>query len=349
MEKYKVAVVGASGYSGLELLKIILRHPAIRCEAVVVSELKREQKLADIHPALRGLTEIDAIAVPPAGLAGMDLDTVFLCTPNEVSHEWAPVLVSRAIRVIDLSGSFRLATRAAYPQWYGFEHAAPELLGEAVYGLSEWDAEKIRGARLVANPGCYATSVLLALLPLAARLDPASEIFCDAKSGVTGAGRKPRLDLQFGEVSENFRPYSPVSHRHVPEICQRLGLPIERLTFVPHLLPISRGILSTLYVKLRQTAGQEEIVSDYRDRYRASPFVRVLEGNRLPETLAVAHSNFCDLACRVTQGGRSAILFSAIDNLGKGAAGQAVQNFNLMHGLDQATGLGGKVCCAADH
>jgi N-acetyl-gamma-glutamyl-phosphate reductase len=349
MERYKVAVVGASGYSGLELLKIILRHPAICCEAVVVSERKREQKIADIHPALRGLTDADVVAPAAAELAEMSLDTAFLCTPNEVSHEWVPVLLSRGIRVIDLSGSFRLASSASYPRWYGFAHAAPELLGEAVYGLSEWDAAKIRNARLVANPGCYATSALLALLPLAGLLDPVAEIFCDAKSGVTGAGRKPRLDLQFGEVSENFRPYSPVSHRHVPEICQRLCWEIERFTFVPHLLPISRGILSTLYVRLRHAVSQMEIESEYRTCYKASPFVRVLGGSRLPETLAVAHTNFCDLACRVPPGGRSAILFSAIDNLGKGAAGQAVQNFNLMHGLDPATGLGGKVSGAADN
>jgi N-acetyl-gamma-glutamyl-phosphate reductase len=348
MGKYKVAVVGGSGYSGLELLKILLRHPAARCEAVVVSELKREQKLSDIHPSLRGLTEAKCLAAPPEAVAEMGLDTVFLCTPNEVSHEWVPVLHSRGLRVIDLSGSFRLSDGASYPRWYGYTHAAPELLSSAVYGLSEWDAEAIRGARLIANPGCYATSALLALLPVANRLDPDAEIFCDAKSGVTGAGRKPKLDLLFGEVAENFRPYSPVSHRHVPEICQRLGWRIEQFTFVPHLLPISRGILSTLYVSFRQAVTQAEIESDLLSCYRSRPFLRILHGGRLPETLAVANTNFCDLACRVTSSGRSAILFSAIDNLGKGAAGQAVQNFNLMHGLDETTGLGGKVTIAAD-
>ncbi len=349
MQTYRTAVVGASGYAGLELLNIILAHPAIRCEAAVIAASEREAKLSDIHPCLRGLSDLDCLALPPEAVARSGFDTVFLCTPNEVSHEWVPALVSGGARVIDLSGSFRLSNAASYPKWYGFEHRAPDLLRSAVYGLAEWDAERIREARLIANPGCYATSVLLALLPLLDLIDTGSEIFCDAKSGVTGAGRQPKLELQFGEVSGNFRPDNPISHRHVPEICQRLGWDIDHFTFVPHLLPTNRGMLSTLYVRLRKAASQHDIESEYRRCYRSSPFVRVLQGGRLPQTLAVSHSNFCDLACRVTPGGRSAVLFSAIDNLGKGAAGQAVQNYTLMHGLDQTIGLVGKVSLADDN
>jgi N-acetyl-gamma-glutamyl-phosphate reductase len=260
-----------------------------------------------------------------------------------------PSFVARGIRVIDFSGSFRLKHPAGYPAWYGFEHHAPDLLEEGVYGLSEWKADLIARARLVANPGCYATSVLLALIPLlhGGLLDPTSEICCDAKSGVTGAGRKAALDLLFGEVSENFRPYSPVVHRHVPEICQELEWKIDQFTFVPHLLPLTRGILSTLYVSFRRPVAPAEIESEYRRCYDNRPFIRLLGDSRLPEVRAVAGTNFCDLAWRLTSGGRRAVIFSAIDNLIKGAAGQAVQNFNLMHGLEESLGLTGRTTLAA--
>ena len=339
--RFRVGVVGVSGYSGLELMKIVLRHPAMECLAVMASEATGEKPLGEIHPQLREVSSLKSMPQDPVRLAALGLDTVFLCTPNEVSYELAPKLLDYGMRVIDLSGSFRLRDVASYSPWYGFHHDAPQLLGLAVYGLSEWNGARLGAARLVANPGCYPTSVLLALLPLvkAGMLEPGSEIFCDAKSGVTGAGRSARVDLLFSEVAENFRPYSPINHRHAPEICQELGWDLANFTFVPHLLPVNRGMLSTLYLEFHHPVSSEELEAQYRRRYAGHPFVRVLGGTRLPELRAVNHTNFCDIGWRLTGGGRRAVLFSALDNLIKGAAGQAVQNFNLMHGLEETLGL----------
>ena len=339
--KYSVAVFGVSGYSGLELMRIMLRHPAMRCAAVMASEATGARLLADIHPQLRGLTGL-VTQVPDAGrLSSAAVDTVFLCTPNESSHELAPRLLASGMRVIDFSGSFRLRDAGLYREWYGFDHAAPELLGEAVYGLPEWNAASIRCARLLANPGCYPTSVLLALLPLtrAGLVAESSEIICDSKSGVTGAGRSARTDLLFPEVSGSFRAYNPLRHRHAPEMCQELQWAPGHFTFVPHLLPVNRGILSTIYVSLAEPQTSGDIAELFHRCYGNHPFVRILGDSGLPELRAVNHTNFCDIAWRLSAGGRRAVLFSAIDNLVKGAAGQAVQNFNLMHGLAETTGL----------
>jgi N-acetyl-gamma-glutamyl-phosphate reductase len=250
-------------------------------------------------------------------------------------------LLDAGLRVVDLSGSFRLRDVESYSPWYGFHHDAPQLLRLAVYGLAEWNGARLRSARLVANPGCYPTSVLLPLLPLVkgGMLEPGSDIFCDSKSGVTGAGRGARVDLLFAEVAENFRPYSPLSHRHAPEICQELGWDLASFAFVPHLLPVNRGILSTMYLTFHQPVSSEELEAEYRKRYDGRRFVRVLGSGRLPELRAVNHTNFCDIGWRMTNGGRRAVVFSALDNLIKGAAGQAVQNFNLMHGLEEQVGL----------
>jgi N-acetyl-gamma-glutamyl-phosphate reductase len=339
--RIRVAIIGVSGYSGLELAKIILGHPAMECAAVVASEAKTGQPLPDIHPELRGLSDLVCQAPDMARLADAGCQTVFLCTPNEISHSLVPEILDRAMKVIDLSGSFRLRDASLYNSWYGFGHEAPGLLAEAAYGLPEWHGDSIRGARLVANPGCYPTSALLALLPLAraGALAQGSEIICDSKSGVTGAGRSLRTDLLFGEVAENFRAYSPITHRHVPEICQELGVEFDRFSFVPHLLPVKRGILSTIYVRFEQPQSAAGLDNLYRERYRNCPFVRILGSSRLPELKAVNNSNFCDIGWRLTAGGRRAVLFSAIDNLVKGAAGQAVQNFNILHGLAETLGL----------
>jgi len=339
--KKRVGVLGVSGYSGLELMRLILRHPAMDCISVMASETTGRKPLAEIHPQLRGLSELTTEHVDPMGLAAADCDTIFLCTPNEVSHRMVPLLLESGMRVVDLSGSFRLRDASLYASWYGFSHEEPGLLGEAAYGLTEWSGDAVRKARLVANPGCYPTSVLLGLLPLvhAGLLAPGSDIICDAKSGVTGAGRSGRPDLMFSEVAESFRPYSPVRHRHAPEICQELGWDSDRLVFVPHLLPVNRGILSTMYVNLRRPATAEELAGVYLRHYEHTPFIRLLGSSALPELRAVNYSNFCDIAWRLTSGGRSAVVFSAIDNLIKGAAGQAVQNFNLMNGLNETVGL----------
>jgi N-acetyl-gamma-glutamyl-phosphate reductase len=245
------------------------------------------------------------------------------------------------MRVIDLSGSFRLKNVASYPSWYGFDHTNQDLLNSAVYGLPEWNVKAIESARLIANPGCYPTSVILALLPLirAGMLETGSDIVCDSKSGVTGAGRGVKPELMFSEVAENFRPYSPVTHRHAPEMCQELGWDVNNFTFVPHLLPIKRGIISTIYVQFQRQVSSAEIEAEYRKRYENRPFVRLLGSTKLPEVRAVSGTNFCDIGWRLTNGGRRAVIFSAIDNLVKGASGQAIQNFNLMHGLDETTGL----------
>ncbi|MBP1608897.1 MAG: N-acetyl-gamma-glutamyl-phosphate reductase, partial [Acidobacteria bacterium] len=339
--KYRVAVIGITGYSGLEMIERVLRHHAMECVAVMASETTGEKALADIHPQLRSLTDLHCVPMDAERLAELKVDTAFLCTPNEVSYELVPLILARGIRVVDLSGSFRLKDIGDYSSWYGFSHHAPELLDLAIYGLSEWNAKVISKARLIANPGCYPTSVLLALLPLvkAGLLGPGSDIFCDSKSGVTGAGRKAKLDMLFGEVGENFRPYSPISHRHAPEMCQELGWDLNNFTFVPHLLPVQRGILSTMYVSFGHPVSSAEIEKEYEKRYAQHPFVRLLGSSRLPELKAVNHTNFCDISWRLTFGGRRAVIFSAIDNLIKGAAGQAVQNFNLMHDLPETEGL----------
>jgi len=339
--KIRVAAVGVTGYSGLELMRVILRHPAMECAAVMASETTGERPLGEIHPQLRGLSNLVCTPQDPERLASLDVDTAFLCTPNEVSYELAPKLLAHGIRVVDFSGSFRLRDAISYPSWYGFKHDEPDLLRQAVYGLAEWNGKAIAGARLVANPGCYPTSVLLPLLPLvkADLVAPGSDIICDSKSGVTGAGRGARLDVLFAEVSENFRPYSPVAHRHAPEICQELEWDLSNFTFVPHLLPVNRGILSTMYLAFQRAVSSQELQGEYERRYRSRPFVRVLGATRLPELRAVKDSNFCDIAWRLTHNGTRAVIFSAIDNLVKGAAGQAVQNFNLMHGLDESVAL----------
>ncbi len=338
---HRIAVVGVSGYSGLELIQIALDHPAMECVAAMASDATGRKPLDAIHPILRGRTTLHCQVQNPAVLADLGVETAFLCTPNEVSLALAPSLLERGIGVIDLSGAFRLRDAESYSSWYGFQHGSPAWLGKAVYGLSEWNASAIADARIVANPGCYPTSILLALLPLVhcGLLEPGSDIIADAKSGVTGAGRSAKLNLLFGELSENFRPYSPIVHKHAPEICQEMGWDLSAFTFIPHLLPVNRGILSTIYVHFKHAVTQDELQHAFSSRYSDHPFVRLLGSESLPELKAVAHTNYCDIAWRLTGGGRRAVLFSAIDNLGKGAAGQAVQNFNLMHRLDETTGL----------
>ena len=339
--KIRVGIVGVSGYAGLELMKLIQQHPSVELVAAMdVAELG-EKSLEDLHPRLRGMSNLSIFPPEKERVEGLQLDTVFLCTPDRVSYELAPRFRSLGIRVVDFSGSFRLKNAGSYSSWYGFQHANEEMLEEAVYGLPEVNSKAIAAASLIANPGCYPTSVILALLPLisAGMIETGSDIFCDSKSGVTGAGRGAKQELMFSEVSENFRPYSPVTHRHAPEICQELEWDLGNFTFVPHLLPTNRGIISTMYVKFHAQVSSAELEAEYGKRYSGRPFVRILGSGRLPELRAVNHTNFCDIGWRLTHAGRRAVVFSAIDNLGKGAAGQALQNFNIMHGLDETSGL----------
>jgi N-acetyl-gamma-glutamyl-phosphate reductase len=339
----RVAVVGATGYVGRELMAQLARHPSARIARLMSSGRGGEgpRPVEEFHPALRGLR----LVCHPLCLEELDaaaLDVVFLATPHETSHELAPRLLERGVRVVDLSGAFRLKDAAAYRRWYGFEHHAVARLREAAYGLPELNAPAIRKARLVSNPGCYATSIILALAPLARAgwLDLRAGVVCDSKSGASGAGRAPASGLHFVEVNENCRAYGLFNHRHVPEILQALGLEEAGFIFTPHLLPITRGILSTVYVRLAEHRRLEEVIEFCRDFYAGAPLVRVYDGGRLPEIQAVAHTNYADLGYALDSAGWGRlVVVSALDNLGKGAAGQAVQNMNLMCGFREETGL----------
>jgi N-acetyl-gamma-glutamyl-phosphate reductase len=312
-----VAVVGGSGYAGAELLRILERHPHASVAATYNSET----------------FDIDR-------LAATDASVVFLATPNEVSAEVAPKLLDRGLRVIDLSGAFRLPHPSLYPSWYGFEHAHPHLLSEAVYGLTEWCNGELSRARLVANPGCYPTSILLALRPLAYLLDREQPVICDSKSGVSGAGKKSDFAWSFAELHDNFKAYSVGKHRHEPEIRHGLHLGDRTaLVFVPHLLPTVRGILSTMHVAFSRHVTDDEIAAMYDEIYRDAPFVDVLPAGKLPEMKSVVNTPRAAIGFQILAGGRRAVIVSVIDNLLKGAASQAVQNFNRMCGYDEREGL----------
>jgi N-acetyl-gamma-glutamyl-phosphate reductase len=315
-ETTPVAVIGATGYAGAELVRLLERH--------------RGAKLIGAYSSKFELADLEASAG----------DVVFLATPNEASADLVPALIDRGLRVIDLSGAFRLAEPSLYPSWYGFAHERPELLGEAVYGLTEWCGTELTNARLVANPGCYPTSILLALRPLAYLIDRAAPVICDAKSGVSGAGKKSDLDWSFAEVSGNFKAYSVGKHRHEPEIRQGLHLGARAdLVFTPHLLPIVRGILSTMHVSFTRPISDSELTKMYAQVYEHAPFVRVLEAGKLPELKSVVNTPYAEIGFTLLQGGRRAVIVSVIDNLLKGAASQAIQNFNRMCGYAETEGL----------
>ncbi len=343
----RAAILGATGYAGRELLLGLARHPSARVARLISSGRGGAQPfpIEQAHPRLRTPTGLPGGQCEPWSPDILEdlgeADVVFLATPHEVSHRWIPKLLEHGTRVIDLSGAFRLKDAGAYPRWYGFSHKELAALAEAIYGLPELNAEAVGGARLVANPGCYATSVILALAPLvrAGWIDMDRGIVCDAKSGASGAGREARDDLHFAEVNENCRAYSPLRHRHVPEIVQALGLDEPSFTFMPHLLPVTRGILSTVYVRLASQRDAAEVQSLYQTFYAGSPLVRVYSDGTLPEIQAVAYTPFADLGFALDEETRRLIIISALDNLGKGAATQAIQNMNLMFGLPQETGL----------
>ena len=339
----RAAVLGATGYVGRELLTLLARHPFARLTHLMSSgrEAKAAFPIEQAHPSLRGRFSVSCAPLSIEELVPAEVDLVFLATPHETAHEVVPALLDRGLRVVDLSAAFRLQDASAYPRWYGFEHGAAEALAEAVYGLPELNAEAIRKARLVANPGCYATSVILALAPLlrAGWVDAGAGIIADSKSGASGAGRAPSDKLHFTEVNENLRAYALFSHRHVPEMLQALGLEEKAFTFTPHLLPITRGILSTIYVRLAESRTLDQVTTLFRNFYASAPLVRVYGDDSLPEIQAVAHTQYLDLGFALDAASRRLILVSALDNLGKGAAGQAVQNLNLMFGYPQETAL----------
>jgi N-acetyl-gamma-glutamyl-phosphate reductase len=313
----RVAIAGATGYAGAELVKILERHP---------------------HALLAGAYSSESFSVE--ALLEAKAEVVFLATPNEVSAEVVPQLIEAGMRVIDLSGAYRLGEPDLYPSWYGFAHPEPKLLAEAVYGLSEWCNGEMKNARLVANPGCYPTSVLLALRPLTYLIDRTQPVIVDSKSGVSGAGKKADVAYSFTELFGNFKAYGVGHHRHEPEIRQGLHLG-ERTTlvFVPHLLPTPRGIYSTMHVGFTQPVSDDEMSAIYAEAYAKQPFVKVLPAGKVPELKDVVNTPYAEIGFTLLQGGRRAVIVSVIDNLLKGAASQAVQNFNRMCGYDEREGL----------
>lgn len=345
----RAVIAGATGYAGRELIALLSRHPFAQITRLMSSGRTEKQPfpIAQSHPALRNVSTLDCQPLRLEDFSQADADVVFLATPHEVAHDVVPELIQRGLRVIDLSGAFRLKDAGAYPRWYGFEHHASSALAEAVYGLTELNAAAIESARLVSNPGCYATSVILALAPLvqAGWIDPTTGIICDSKSGASGAGRAPSDKLHFAEVNENCRAYSLFTHRHVPEMLQALRLNEAEFIFTPHLLPITRGILTTIYVRLNssrppaQARSAAQVAALYENFYARAPWVRLCGEGALPEISGVAHTNFTDIGFSHDAPTGRLIVVSALDNLGKGAAGQAVQNMNVMFGFDQETGL----------
>ena len=280
------------------------------------------------------------IPCTPDAAAAEGIGVVFLGTPPEVSLELAPAMLDRGLKVVDFSGAFRLRTPEVYARWYKARHTAPALLAEAAYGLPEFCRARIAGARLVANPGCYPTAANLAIRPLleAGVVDRAAGIVCDAKSGVSGAGRKATLKTSFCEVTENLSAYSILEHRHVPEILQNSGLEEGELSFTAQLLPLARGILETLYFRTSER-DPEALLAVYKKRYADEPFLRIYPAGQVPDLRAVARTNFCDIGVRLDGATGRAVVVAAIDNLGKGAAGQAIQDMNLMLGLEETEGL----------
>jgi len=335
----KVGIVGGTGYTGVELLRLLARHP--HCEVTSItsrSEVGRE--VAELFPNLRGHFNLRFEAPDEADLEGADL--VFFATPNGIAMGQAPALLEAGARVIDLSADFRIRDPGLWEHWYGLRHGSPELLGEAVYGLPEVNREAVREARLVANPGCYPTAVALGFLPLLeAGLVRLDGLIADAKSGVSGAGRKASVAQLMGEAGESFKAYGIPGHRHQPEIRQTLGLVAGEsleLTFVPHLVPMIRGIEATLYARLK-SSDSVDLQGLFETRYQDEPFVDVMPLGSHPETRSVRGANQCRIAVHRPLQGEMVVVSSVIDNLVKGAAGQAVQNMNLMFGLPETSGL----------
>jgi N-acetyl-gamma-glutamyl-phosphate reductase len=329
--------VGATGYTGVELLRLLLGHPRVEL-ALVTSRSETGRPVAELFPSLRGHTALRYCAPDAAALK--ECQAVFFAAPNGTAMHQVPALLDAGVKVIDLSADFRIRDAALWKQWYGQEHASPALLKRAVYGLPELYRDRIRGADLIANPGCYPTAVSLALLPLLrAGAIETHGLVADAKSGVSGAGRKAELETLYGETSESFRAYKAGGHRHLPEIQQTLedaaGGRVE-LTFVPHLVPMVRGIHATVYAKLSKGSDAQEILSGF---YAREPFVDVLPPGSHPETRSVRGTNVCRIAAHSPGTSGRVVVLSVIDNLVKGAAGQAIQNMNLMFDLPEVTGL----------
>ena len=331
----RAGILGFTGYSGAELVRILKAHP--HAEPVLLEH----RAVSDSELPVGENTS--RIPFDTSAMEGKGLDVVFLATSLEVAMEAVPRILDAGIRCVDLSAAFRLRSVSDYRRWYGVEHSCPELLGEASYGLPEFFREMVRISRLVANPGCYPTAASLCIRPLivAAILDRPPGVICDAKSGVSGAGRKPSLKTHFCEVTENFSAYSVLNHRHVPEILYTTDLDENELGFTAQLLPLHRGILETIYVRTAESMEWEDLHRIYAKEYSAEPFVRIFPKGRLPDLRGVQGTNYCDIGFRVDPESRRVVVVAAIDNLVKGAAGQAVQNMNLQLGYPETAGLTG--------
>jgi N-acetyl-gamma-glutamyl-phosphate reductase len=336
-----IAVIGVTGYTGFELATLLLRHPAIAKPTFYVRETNGFHCLSQLFPRLHGRGQAPLRPLSVDAITSSDAGTAFLATPHEVSAELAPKLLDAGLRVIDLSGAFRLSSAETFTSWYKLPAPHAHRLDEAVYGMPELYGDQVRSAKLVANPGCYSTSVILALRPLtqAGMVSSSQNVVCDCKSGASGAGKDPRRDLHFVEVDENLRAYNLFSHRHTPEILEHTGLSESQVIFTTHLLPVARGILSTIYAALETKQTPESIETMYRGFFAGKPLVRIWPAGKLPELQHVANTNFCDIGFVLDKDGKRLIVVSCLDNLGKGAAGQAVQNLNLMLGIEEQTGL----------
>lgn len=334
-KRRSVGVLGFRGYSGAELLRLLARHPGV--------DLFLLEHRSDSADKPRPLGQMPPKTIPATAEAIRDqgLELVFLATPAEVSIELVPSFFETGTKIIDLSAAFRLREAEVYSRWYKERHTAPELLEQAVYGLPEFYRDEIRGARLIANPGCYPTAANLALRPLLEGdlVDRTRGVVCDAKSGVSGAGRKPSLKTSFSEVTENFSAYGVMEHRHVPEVLQNSGLGEREFTFTAHLLPVDRGILETIYIRTSRIEKAVDLLSAYEDRYAGEPFVRLYAPGKLPDLRAVQYTNFCDIGFAFDAPSQRAVIVVVEDNLGKGAAGQAIQNMNLALGFPETEGL----------
>ena len=339
MEKKKAAILGASGYTGGELLRLLLMHPYV--EVVYLTADKHAgREISDVFPHLGGFLDLRLDPLDPGALP-KDTDIVFLALPHGESARVVKELHKKNLKIIDLGADFRLSHKV-YKDWYG-EHPCPELLGEAVYGLPEINRPEIKGAKLIANPGCYPTSAILGLAPLLKEgLIEAESIIVDSKSGVSGAGRSPSLDYHFCEVNEGVKAYKVGEHRHMPEIEEVLSIysGIEtRVSFTPHLIPMDRGILSTIYVRLKKKLTTGEMISVFKEHYGGERFIRISPEKVYPSTSQVRGSNFCDIGMRAHPERETAVIVSVIDNLVKGASGAAVQNMNVMMGFEESAGL----------
>ena len=343
MSTLRVAIAGATGYAGEELIRILRQHPSVQLTALAASaKWDRPHPVAEVFPRFAGQVDLPVESLDPTRLT-KSCDVAFLALPHGLSMDVAPTLLDAGRKVIDLAGDFRLKDATVFEHWYGKPHSHPELLKEAVYGVSELFRDSIRKARLVANPGCYATSVILACAPLLERgiVDP-ELITVDSKSGITGSGRKTESTLMFPEMDENMWAYKVNSHQHAPEIEQAIQTSSKRkisLCFVPHVVPLRRGILSTIYMRLTKSTTWEDVNEIYSASYREAPFVRLRARDQWPQIRDVQNTNYCDLGFTVDDAKRLLIVVAAIDNLTKGAAGGAVQNLNLMYGFDETAGL----------